>query len=696
MPMPDITLEQAIQLAIQRHQAGRLAEAEGIYRQILARQPNEPNALHFLGLIAQQSRKPDLAAQLIRQSLAVSPNNVAAYFNLGNVLKSQGKIDEAAGAYSKAIQLKPDYAEAHFELGMMRVAQGNLQSAAEAFSSAIRLKPDNADAHNNLGNILTNQGRLEEAAASYSRAIALRPDYAVVHSNLGNVLSGQEKLDEAIASYRRAIELQPDYAVAYLNLSNTLKKQNKLGEATAACRDALKYDPNYAEAYLNLANILMDQGKLTEAEATCAKAVALKPDMALFHYNLANILKGQGKLEQAIVEYSTSIRLNPKSFQAMLNMGNAFELQGNFDKAESAIFQALAVRPDYPEALLNLGNLRMLQGRHDDAEAAIGRAGELAPEMPGAHLNKGLHWLVRGRLADGWPEYEWRWQCPTAFPPPRGLPEPQWLGEELNGRAILLHCEQGIGDAIQFVRYAPLVAARGGKIFIECPPTLTRLFQNTANLGAIITKGDPLPRFELQCPLMSLPLAFKNDLKSIPAAVPYLFPDPKLVETWGKKLKPSNGKRKIGLVWAGSPTFRNDLYRSMLVSKLKALASVKNADFYSLQKKSSSSPIDFSQAGIELIDLTADLNDFADTAALISHLDLVIGVDTAVVHLAGAMAKPVWLLVPFNPDWRWMLNRSDSPWYPTMRIFRQTKLGDWDSVMQRVSETLVRDVIQIQ
>jgi len=261
----------------------------------------------------------------------------------------------------------------------------------------------------------------------------------------------------------------------------------------------------------------------------------------------------------------------------------------------------------------------------------------------------------------------------------------------LNGRAILLHCEQGIGDAIQFIRYAPLVASRGGRVIIECPPGLTRLFQNSNNLGQIITKGKPLPLFDLQCPLMSLPLAFKTDLQSIPAAVPYLFPDPKLVETWGAKLKPSSGKRKIGLVWAGSPTFRIDRYRSMPISKLAALTFVKDADFYSLQKNSSAPPIDLSIAGIELIDLTAELNDFADTAALISNLDLVIGVDTAVVHLAGAMAKPVWLLVPFNPDWRWMLNRPDSPWYPTMRIFRQTKLGDWDSVMQNVSEVLAHD-----
>ncbi len=550
--MAQLAIQHALDLALRHHQAGRLAEAEEIYRQVLAQQPDHPDAIYGLGMIALQVGHHDMAVDLIR----------------------------------RAISLKPDHAEAHF----------------------------------NLGNLLNDRGQHDEAIAAYRQAIALRPNYAEAHGNLGNVLRAKGRLDEAIAAFRQAIAFKPNFAEAHSNLGISLREKGQQAEAVACCRQAISLRPNYLEAHITLGNALKDKGQLDEAIAAYQQAIRINSDCAEAHYNLALAFKDKRQLDEAIAAYRQVIRLKP--------------------------------------------------------DGAV------------AHNNLALALLTRGYFREGWEEHEWRWKW-TDFPTlPRNFPQPQWDGCPLEGRTLLLHLEQGFGDAIQFIRYLPLVAQRGGKIIVECHTELRRLFQTIAGTSQIVTRGQPLPAFDLHCPLLSLPRVFGTTLASIPQVVPYLSPDPALAEAWRQKLGAPGRELRVGLAWAGNPKFKGDRTRSLNLQQLSPLANARGVKFYSLQKGRAGEQTKNPPAGLEMLDLGPELNDFADTAAVMSQMDLIITTDTSVPHLAGALGRPVWVMLQFVPDWRWLLEREDSPWYPSMRLFRQPSRGDWDSVITRVVDAL--------
>jgi len=588
-----MTVPQVLELALQHHQAGRLAEAEALYRQILAVDPRHADALHLLGVVAHQAGQNDVAVELIRQAIALKPNYPDACNNLGNALSEKSRLDEAIAAFRQAIALQPNYPEAY----------------------------------SNLGNALRNQGQMEEAIASYHQAIALRPDYSEAYSNLGNALRDQGKLDEAITAYRQAGAFDPNLAGAHYNLGNALRDRGKMGEAIASYRRAIALRPNYSEAYSNLGNALRDEGEL----------------------------------EEAIVSYR----------------------------------QAIAVKPQYAEAHCNLGNALREKSQLEEASAACRQAIALKPNLPDAHYSLAHALLVQGDFLRGWEEYEWRWKLKDAASRQRNLTQPRWDGGPLEGRTLLLYAEQGFGDAIQFIRYLPRVAQGGGDLILECPPELQRLFQRMAPGFLVLARGQTLPAFDVHCPLLSLPRVFSADLGNIPQTVPYLYADAAEAAIWRERLSGlgtfiyrSGPDLKVGLVWAGNPAHKNDRNRSLKPANLAPLAEVPGVQFLSLQKGDTAAETETPPLGMKLVDVAEELKDFADTAALLANLDLVIAVDTAVVHLAGAMGKPVWTLLPFAPDWRWLLDRPDSPWYPTMRLFRQPAIGDWDSVMAGVREHL--------
>ena len=351
---------------------------------------------------------------------------------------------------------------------------------------------------------------------------------------------------------------------------------------------------------------------------------------------------------------------------------------------------AIGLKPDYAEAHNNLGATLQKQCEFDEAMAGYDRAIELKPDYAEAHFNRSLLLLLTGNFKEGWPEYEWRLRKKDNYC--LNIQQPRWDGSPLNGRNILVHAEQGYGDAIQFARYLPLVKAKGGNVILECRKVLTRLLKGVAGVDKI---SEPLSdksqniQFDLHVPLLSLPGIFNTTLDTIPSDVPYIKPDPELVSQWNVKLG-RNGDFKIGIVWAGSKTYKNNLSRSCLLSDFVSLAKIPGVTFCSLQKESASKEAHNPPGGMKITNLDKGLNDFADTAAVIANLDLVISVDTAVVHLAGAIGKPVWTLLPFAPDWRWLLNRDDSPWYPSMRLFRQTKPNDWDGVFEQVKDALLK------
>jgi len=382
-----LTIPEALVMAVQHHQAGRLQEAEPIYRQILVADPNHHDAWHMLGVIAYQNGKHQSAVECIQRALAHRPNWAEAHYNLGNAWKIRGNLEEAVACYQRALQLKPDYAEAHNNLGIVFKDQGKLDEAAACYQRALQLKPDFAEHHNNLGNVFKDQGKLDEALACYQRALQLKPDYAPAHFNLGNVFGDRGKLDEAVACYQRALQLKPDYAEAHNNLGNARRDQGKLDEAVACYQRALQLKPDFAEAHNNVGNVFKDRGKLDEAVACYQCALQLKPDDATAHNNLGNARRDQGKLDEAVACYRRALQLKPDDALAHNSLGNVFKDLGKLDEAVAYCQRALQLQPDYALAHNNLGNVFKDRGKLDEAVACYQRALQLKPDYAFAHSN---------------------------------------------------------------------------------------------------------------------------------------------------------------------------------------------------------------------------------------------------------------------------------------------------------------------
>ena len=679
------TIPEALAIAIGHHQAGRLQAAEQIYRQILAVNPNHADSWHLLGVIAHQVGQHEIAVEYIGRAIAINGSAAHFHYNLGNALKDLRKLDEAVAAYRRALELDPGYVGAYTNLGVALMEMGRLEEAVAAYRQALELKPDFVDAHNNLGNALKDQGKLEEAVACYRRALQLKPDFAEAHGNLGNALKDQGKLDEAIACYRRTLALKPELAEIHNNLGAVLREQGNLDEAVACCRRALQWKPNDAEIHNNLGAALNEQGKVDEAVACYRGALQLKPDYAEAYNNLGNVLKDQGKLDEAVACCRRALEWKPDFAQAHNNLGATLSEQGKLDEAVTYCRRALELKPDYAEAHNNLGLALNNQGKLDEASTRYRRALELQPDLAEAHLNQSLLRLLTADFQRGWVEYQWRWE--TKNSPRRDFFQPLWDGQPLEGRTILLHAEQGLGDTIQFVRYAPLVKRRAGAVLVECPRPLLALLTRCQGIDRLVVRGEDLPPFDLQAPLLSLPGLFHSSLETIPADVPYLFADAGRIAQWRGESGPA-ASFKIGITWRGSPQHRNDRARSIPLSCFEPLSSLPGVHLVSLQKGPGAEELQEVRNRFPLLELGSRLHDFMDTAAVLMNLDLLITCDTAVAHLAGALGVPVWVALPLVPDWRWLLDRSDSPWYPTMRLFRQDRRGDWPGVFRKIEVAL--------
>jgi tetratricopeptide (TPR) repeat protein len=625
----------------------------------------------------------DQAASAFRQASNLKPDDAAAHTNLGAVLQAQGKLDQAVGSYRRAIAINPYDAVTHSNLGAALCSQGKMDEAMGVLQRAIAINPNNADAQYNLANALREQRKLDEAIAAFQRVIAIHPHHADAYSKLGNTLYEQGKLDEAIAAYQRAIAINPNHADAHSNLGNALRDQHKLNEATAAYQRAIAINPNHADAHSNLGNALRDQHKLEEAIGAYQRAIAIKPDHANAQYNLGNALHEQGKLDEAIAAYQRAIAINPHHADAYSNLGNVLCVQCELDEAIAAYQRAIALNPSHTDAHTNLGKALCEQQRMEEGLVAYRRAIAIAPDHANARLNLSLALLRRGSFSAGWEEHEWRWRSEEA-PRLRISGKPLWLGEpSLAGRTILLWGEQGLGDQIQFARYASCLSARGARVILEVSGALVRLLGDLPEVSKIAGAGTPVPdsEFDFHCPLMSLPLALGTDLSTIPDVQP-LTTHREKVPRWAERV--ASRKPRIGIAWSGNPQHKNDHQRSMELSRLAQIFTPA-ATWISLQK-------DLRVADRPTFESFADIQhfgaDLVETAALCEQCELVISVDTSIAHLAGTLRRPVWVLLSFASDWRWLQDRDDSPWYPTMKLYRQQQIGDWDGVLQRVSADL--------
>ena len=613
--------------ALALHQAGRLADAEKIYQRVLKKSPDHFDSLHLLGVVFHQRGKHALAVRQIDLALRRNPQNAFALNNRGIALVELQRLDEALASFDRAIAARPDYAEAHSNRGNVLKDLKRFEEALSSFDRALSLRPDFADAYSNRSNVLNALKRFEEALASCDRALRFRPDMADAHSNRGNALCGLDRFDEALAACDRAITLAPGHAEAHCNRGNALQELGRFDEALEACNRALGLRPDFTEAHCNRGSALHELQRFGDALIAHDRALSLQPDFADAHYNRGNALHAQKRFAEALVAYE----------------------------------RAIVLRPDFADA----------------------------------HFNESLCRLVTGDFERGWQKYEWRWQTTQLGSNKRIFAQPLWTGsDDIAGKTILLHAEQGMGDTIQFARYVPLVAARAGRVILEVPPPLHALMRSLPGGAEVVAMGEGLPDFDTHCPLLSLPRAFGTTLETIPAAMPYLGASEGMIAAWRDRLG-KHERPRVGLVWAGNPrkelpgAHRIDRQRSMAFDQLAPLFEIAGCDFYSLQKGDEAvAQLRNSTLRDRVVDFTDDLHDFSDTAALIENLDLVIAVDTSVAHLAGALGKPFWLLNRDGTCWRWLLDRDDSPWYPTVRQFRQDDSRAWDGVIARIKAAL--------
>ena len=546
-------------------------------------------------------------------------------------------------------------AETYYRLGRYFDDRGESEEAFRFFQKAIEADPTLAGAYNDLGGIFHRRGQIEKAIPYYQKALSLHSNFAEAHYNLGNAFKETGLWPEAVNHTQKAIELDPNLHEAHYILGIAFYEQGQLDEAIGSWQKALQLKPGFTEVYFNLGIAYYNKGCLEEALTLCQKAVKLDPSLAEAHYNLGLVYYGKDLTEEAIRCWQKALQINPGHQDAYNNMGAAFQDKHELGKAQKCFQRAIDNNPDFSEA----------------------------------HWNKSLCHLLAGSFPEGWSEYQWRFRINTIFFN-RHFPQPLWDGGDLKGKTILLYAEQGFGDTIQFIRYVPLVKKRGGRVLVECQEDLASLLEPMEGIDQLIKHGQPLPDFDVQCPLLSLPLAFRTNLLDIPASIPYLTLNPALVKKWHEFMAADQDDLRIGLVWAGRPTHKKDRKRSLSFEAFEPLAEIPGVTFYCLQKGEAAQQAHNRPKGMKLINVAEDLVDFTETGALIENLNLVISVDTAVAHLTGALGKPIWTLLPFLPDWRWLLEREDSPWYPSMRLFRQPSPGDWFSVIHSVRDCLLK------
>jgi hypothetical protein len=570
--------------------------------------------------------------------------------------------------------------------------QGRLQEAWAGYQQVLRAEPKNFTALHCLGMLCGQAGRFEEALTAFTQASVVQPQDFAVHFNRGKALQELKRYDESLACYDKVLLLNPGYAEACNNRGNVLRELRRADEALDSYRKAIALNTRFIEAYNNQGNVLMDLRRYEEALVSFNQALALDPNNAHAYNNRGRVLlEVLERHEDAVSDFKKAISIKPDYAEAYYNLGNALKEMRQFEVARTAFDKAIALNPGFAEAYYSRAVLLSEQQNFEEALSGFNQVISLQPDHARAHYNIGILNLLLGNLAKGWPEYEWRWKTEPLKKHVRQFKQALWLGEQSPaGKTILVHTEQGMGDVIQFSRYIPMLTAMGAKIVLAAPPVLASLMQTLPAPVKVVIKWDEIPEFDMHCPMLSLPLAFKTTLDTIPTQVPYLEADLQKVAKWNERLG-AKRRLRVGLVWSGSVTHVNDRNRSIPLRTLTPLLGL-DVEYYSLQKEvRHDDQLDMTQFP-QLQSHADELHDFSDTAALIATLDLVIAVDTSIAHLAGALGKPVWILLPQVPDFRWLLARNDSPWYPTARLFRQQSVGGWSGVVESLMETLVNDL----
>ncbi|MBU2699889.1 tetratricopeptide (TPR) repeat protein [Sporomusaceae bacterium BoRhaA] len=603
---------------------GDWQQAKQIFCKAIQIMPDSAEAHYYLGIASKELQDWEKSIEYLSLAIALAPNYSEAHFMLGIIFSDCRQWKEAAASYYNTIKLKPDWAEAYFRLGIVLISLNRPEGAESCFRTVIGLKPDYSDAYNSLGILYSRRNMLSKALQSFSRCVDLNPDQPIAHNNLGLTLQKLKRYREAEMSFKKAIELNPQYAKAFNNLGLIYEQLDRLPQAVDMLQHAIKIQPDFLLAYHNLTVILVKINRFAEAENYLRQAIDLKPDFYETYRRLGVVLKKMRRLKEAELAYQKALEL-----------------------ADSD--QAVSVR----------------------------------------HV-LGVLYLLCGQFAKGWPHYEYRRivyeQHIYAPPTPQISNVPYWQGESLSGKSLILFFEQGLGDTIQFIRYLPQLSKAARKVTVIVQSGLQQLLSYSLNNNMYNENNLPSEPYDFACSVHSLPALFKTSAETIPN-LPYITVENTFAAKWQNTLgKMIGGRRfRVGVVWAGDPYHENDCNRSIPFATFRQLFNVEKTDWVSLQvgKRAGDLPL-----LPNVTNLSPRLTDFHETAGAIKNLDLVISVDSAVAHLAGAMGKRTWTLLPFDCDWRWQLDREDSPWYPSLRLFRQQKPGNWQDVLDRVQNSL--------
>ncbi len=725
---------QALQQGRGLHQAGQLKEAEGLYRQILAVEPNHADGLHLLGVIAHQTGHNETAVNLIGQ--AIARNNRVADFhcNLGTALHALGRVREAETHYRRAIKLNPNHVESYNNFGNALKEQGKLEEAQRQFRQALGRRPGYAEAHYNLGNALLDLGRVDEAVRHYQQAIGLNPAMARAHYNLGQVLRARGKLAEAAACYRQALTLAPNWPAVQRKLGTVLRELNLLADAEPCFRRAHEADPHTSDGLQEWADILDMLGRNDEALQVRQRLCEIAPQLAKNWFELGLALQRAQRAAEARDVYLRAEKIDPNypylrnnlaatyldrqqpqqaadilepliggescDALSLINLGIACRQTFQLARSIEIFERAIELNPKNPIAYSNYGlTIKELQ-RWNEAITMFERALAIDPEFHRRPLEFGDGAVALRGLCAGLDQSRSRWEgSPELRGKPRGgLAQPVWEGEPLAGKTLLVWGEQGFGDALQFARYVPLIAERvkreGGRMLYCCFGRLLPLFRRSFDGCFEVIIPDtfkPLPEFDYHCPLLSLPLRFGTTLNTLPAQTPYLVLDEHKVEIVARTAGRTNGVSKwawYGLVIPPTSAIR---FRSVgLDAYAAAFKELNNVAFYSLQFDAAQDIRRAQANGFHVVDHTPEMRDYDNSAAFVRNMDLIITICTSAAHLAGAIGARTWLLLDVNPHWVWLTERSDSPWYPTLTLYRQTAYREWGPVMARVQTDLGR------
>lgn len=724
-PFMGASVRSSLERARALHKNGEIEEARRLYRGVLAMDSNNAEALHLLGLAYDQTGNSVLGETLIARSLKFEKRYAWAFANHGLVLVRLQRYEDALVAVLKALRLDPRYAPALVSRGNALLGLERYPEAIAAYDEALAITPTLAEAWSNRGNVLLAMVRPADALICFNRALQVEPGDYATHMNRGHALRSLGRPEEALRSYRLALVIRPDMHELLSQCGSMLLTLSRDAEALIYFNQALEIKPDDLDTLYRSCVALDLSHQYAELLVRCDRILSLNPEHPAAWLGRGNALQGMRRHEEAVQAFARALDRDPGLVEALNNQGVALRMLerysealdsvnqgldragmsakvlcsraqtlqqlGRFDEALESYTTAAAIEPANASEWAMRGAALQQLLRHEEALECFERVLVLDPNMHSAHRDEAFCRLLLGDFEKGWKKYEYRWLEADAARGRRHTDRPLWTGREtIVGKTILLHAEQGYGDTLQFCRYVSLVEARGAKVILEVPRALKTLLSTLRGSHQLVVAGEPLPRIDMQCPLLSVPLALGTSLDTIPAQIPYLHANNDQVHTWAQRVERigAPGRLRVGLAWSGNAIHNNDINRSIPLAALEPLYAMDALFVSLLPQVRERDAATLAQCGI--VQLGSELRDFSDTAALIENLDVVITVDTSVAHLTGALGKPVWVLLPRVPDWRWLRDRDDSPWYPSARLYRQEKPGDWPGVIGRVAHELTR------